>query len=300
MRKVLKWIGIVLAGLVGLVIVVAGTLFTIGTLRFNKTYNVQPAAVSIPEDAAAIGQGAYLYASSCSGCHGDNLSGKAILDDPAIGFIPASNLTAGLGGVGGRYSDIDYVRAIRHGIDADGKPLMIMPSKAYWYLSDEDLGAIVAYLKAAAPVDNDLGEKAIKPMARILVAVGAFGEVFAAEVLDHDAPRPPAPERGVTVEYGEYLVKTGDCSNCHGSALNGAQSAEPGAPFSPNLTPGGVLATWSEADFIETIRTGVTPYGRSLDGKYMPWEEYSRKTDDDLTAIFLYLRSLPAVETESK
>jgi len=63
------------------------------------------------------------------------------------------------------------VRAIRHGIGYDGKPLMIMPSKGYWYLSDEDLGAVIAFLKTAQPVDNVLGEKRIATLGRILAAV---------------------------------------------------------------------------------------------------------------------------------
>ena len=74
----------------------------------------------------------------------------------------------------------------------------------------------------------------------------------------------------------------------------GIRPPEPGSPFSTNLTPGGVLAIWTAADFIETMRTGVTPYGRQLDSSFMPYEDYSRLTNDDLTAMFLYLQSLPA------
>ena len=300
MKKVLKWIGIVLAGIVGIVIVAVIGLSVSANSRINKAYQVTPAAVNIPDDAAAIKRGAYIFSTSCAGCHGDDLAGTRFFDDPAIGTIPAPNLTSGQGGIGGTYSDTDFVRAIRHGVRADGAPLMIMPSKAYWYFSDEDLGAVIAYVKSASPLDNDLGEKDLKPMGRILLAIGAFGEVFAAEVLDHDGPRPSVPARGTTIEYGEYLINTSDCRSCHGETLAGAKSAEPGAPFSPNLTPDGVLSLWSAADFIETMRTGVTPYGRKLDVNFMPYEEYGRMTDDDLTAMFLYLQSLPTVGTSTK
>lgn len=300
MKKVLKWIGIVLVGLVGILILAVIGLSVSANSRINKTYEVTPAVVDIPDDIAAIDRGAYIFNTSCAGCHGDNLAGTRFFDDPAIGYIPAPNLTAGQGGIGGIYSDTDFVRAIRHGVNADGSPLMIMPSKAFWHFSDEDLGAVIAYLKSASPVDNDLGEKELKPLGRVLLAAGAFGDVFAAEVLDHDGPRPSAPARGVTAEYGEYLINTSDCRACHGTDLTGAKSSEPGAPFSPNLAPGGVLGIWSAADFIETMRTGLTPYGRELDGNFMPYEEYGRMTDDDLTAMFLYLQSLPAVETSTK
>lgn len=300
MKKVLKWIGIALSGLVGLLVLALIGLTISANNRLNKIYEVTPAAVNIPTDAATLERGKYIFDTSCAGCHGDNLAGTRFFDDPALGYIPAPNLTAGQGGIGGIYTDADFVRAIRHGLDAGGKPLMIMPSKAYWYFSDEDLGAVIAYVKSAAPVDNDWGEKALKPMGRILLAVGALGDVLAAEGLDHAGPRPAAPNRGLTAEYGEYLVNTGDCRACHGEVLSGGTSLEPGAPFSPNLTPGGVLASWSAAEFIETLRTGITPYGRRLDANFMPYEEYGRLTDEDLTAMFLYLQSLPAMDTATK
>lgn len=297
MKKALKWIGISIGSLIAIVVLAAVGLSLSANARMDKTYDVEPAVVDIPGDAAAIERGAYIYSASCAGCHGKNLAGTEFFNDPALGYIPAPNLTAGQGGIGGTYSGTDFVRAIRHGVAADEKPLMIMPSRAYWHFSDEDLGAVIAFLQASAPVDNDLGEKNLKPVGRILLAAGAFGEVFAAEVLDHTAPRPATPERGVTAAYGEYLVNTGDCRACHGETLSGGQSAEPGAPASPDLTPDGVLAIWSEAGFIETMRTGVTPYGRQLDSKFMPYEGYGHMTDDDLTAMFLFLQSLSSQDT---
>jgi mono/diheme cytochrome c family protein len=300
MKKVFKWIGIILGVLVLLVLVIAGSLFIKGSSQLSKTYQVQPVAITIPDDGSSIARGAYIYQVSCAGCHGDDLGGKVILDDPAIGYLPAPNLTAGQGGIGSYYSDTDFARAIRHGVDAEGQGLLIMPSKAYWHFSEEDLSAIIAYVKTAPPVDNDLGRKSTSPLAKIMLAVGAFGEAFAAEVLDHDAPLAAAPERGVTAVYGEYLVNTGDCRNCHGPELAGAQSPEPGAPYSPNLTPASVLAIWTADDFIETMHTGVTPYGRQLDPNFMPYEYYSRMNDQDLTAIFSYLQSLPTIETSPK
>ena len=271
-----------------------------GTSRLNKTYDIQPANVSIPEDAAAIERGAYIYSFSCAGCHGEDGSGYVVMDDPALGYIPGPNLTPGQGGAGSTFSEVDFVRAIRHGVDPDGKPLMIMSSRAYRYLSEADLGAIITYVQDFAAVDNDLGDKNLKPPGRILLALGAFGDILAAEVIDHDAPIPSSPAQGATVEYGEYLVKTGDCATCHGPNLAGMQGPEPGAPYSTNLTPGGVLAIWSAEEFIETMRSGTTPYGRELDPDFMPWKSVGKMTEDDMTAMFLYLQSLPAVESTTK
>jgi mono/diheme cytochrome c family protein len=300
MKKILKWIGIVIGGLVAIGAVAAIGLSFSANTRLNKTYTVQTASLAIPIEAAALERGAYIYSTSCAGCHGDDLAGTPFFNDPALGSIPAPNLTAGAGGIGAVYKDSDWVRAIRHGIDPQGKPLMIMPSQAFWHFSDEDLSSVIAYAKSAAPKDNPLGDKALKPMSRVLLAAGALGDVIPAEGIDHEATRSMAPTQGVTAPYGQYLVDTRDCRACHGAALAGGMSSEPGAPSSPDLTPGGVLAIWSASDFIETMRTGTTPYGRQLEPKFMPYQEYGRMTDEDLTAIFLYLQSLPATETPGK
>ncbi|RMH01649.1 MAG: hypothetical protein D6706_01575 [Chloroflexi bacterium] len=299
MRKILKWLGIILGSLIGLVLILAAVLITIGTSQLNKTYDIEPETIAIPTDSDTIARGQYIYSTTCASCHGDNLAGTSFFDDPALGNIPAPNLTAGNGGIGNTYTDADYVRAIRHGVRPDGTPLMIMPSNAFYYFSDEDLGAIIAYIKNATPQNQPWPAKRLSPMGRILLAAGAFGDVLHAETIDHTGPRPTAPAQGVTAVYGEYLVNTGDCRNCHGPDLTGQQPGEPGAPFAPNLTSSGHLADWSAEDFIAAMRTGQTPDGHEIDGDFMPWEHIGRMTDDDLTAMFLYLQSLPTTTTES-
>jgi mono/diheme cytochrome c family protein len=297
MQRILKRIGLILGTVLVVLIVVSGSLILIGGSRLNKQYDIQPDAVTISTDTAVIERGQYIYSVNCAGCHGDDHSGSAFIDDEALGKIPAPNLTAGQGGIGTVYHDSDYVRALRHGVDNEGKPLAVMPAQAFWYFSDEDLGAIIAYIKSVPPVDMDRGEKNISPLGRIFITVGALN-ILSTESIDHTGPRPQdAPERGITAVYGEYLVNTGDCRLCHGDALSGAHPPEPGAPFGPNLTPGGALGDWSEADFVETMRTGITPDNRKLDITFMPWEDIGRMTDDDLTAVYLYLHSLPTLET---
>ena len=91
---------------------------------------------------------------------------------------------------------------------------------------------------------------------------------------------------GVTVAYGKYLALS--CAACHGDDLAG--------DFGPNITPGGTSGKWSEADFIRTLRLGTTPDARKLDSEDMPWKSFARLTDDELKAIWLYLKSVPAVE----
>ncbi len=123
-----------------------------------------------------------------------------------------------------------------------------------------------------------------------MLGAGLFGDL-PAEAVSH-ATRVTAPERGVAKEYGEYLVNISGCSDCHGPQLNGGKSPDPAQTWiSPNLTPGGELASWTEEQFITALRMGITPSGRQLSAA-MP-QEYRNFYDDELQAIWLYLQSLP-------
>jgi hypothetical protein len=82
---------------------------------------------------------------------------------------------------------------------------------------------------------------------------------------------------------------------CHGSELAGAPPLDEGMPPGPNITSGGEVSGWSEADFIQTMRTGIDPQGEKLDSDFMPWNVYANLTDDELKSLWLYIQSLPAV-----
>lgn len=293
-RKTLKWIGIGLGGLIGLLAVVFVVLLVIGGAQANKRYDISVKTISIPTDAAAIQHGEHLAVIYiCTDCHMENLSGELSFEIPGMLSIPTPNLTSGAGGVGSFFTDEDWVRAIRHGVGHDGRALFIMPSNSFYYISDEDLGALIAYLKSLPPVDNQMAGRKIDLVGQMMMAAGMMPPL-AVDRIDHTAPPPTAPEPGVTVEYGKYLSYT--CMECHGANLNGAPFGPPGAEVpTPNLTPGGELASWSEDEFFSTLRTGVTPRGYQLNEE-MPWKSYGRMTDDELKALWLYLQSLPALE----
>ena len=255
----------------------------------------------MPTDDQAIERGRHFVeaVALCQECHGDDLSGEDKLEEDLLfGTYSPRNLTPGQGGIGGTFSDIDYVRAIRHGIGKDDKALVIMPSEFFNKISDSDLGDIIAFLKNLPPVDNEVPETSLGPLGRIFTVLES--SLLPATLIDHEAPRPAEPVPGVTVEYGKYMAFV--CSLCHGDALSGGSvpGDEPDAPPAPNLTPGGGLARWSEADFINTLRTGNTPDGRQLDSENMPWEFFRKMTDDELKAIWMYLQSLPAKEFKEK
>jgi mono/diheme cytochrome c family protein len=165
--------------------------------------------------------------------------------------------------------------------------------KANHYLGDEDLGALIAYLKGIPPVDNSLPERRIEPLGILMFGAGLFPPL-AADQIDHAQQISAPPQPSATAAYGQYLSRT--CMECHGVNFNGALFGPPGEEiFTPNLTPGGELAFWSEQEFLTTIRTGRTPSGRQLK-EDMPWKYFSQMTDEEIRAVWLYLQSLPKLE----
>lgn len=287
MKKILKWIGIVLGGLVILVILAAVVLSFVGNARLSKTRDVQAETITIPTDEAALARGEHLVTIICSGCHGADLTGTPMMEDPAVGAIYAANIT----GLSEIMTDADLVRAIRHGVDTDGRQLVIMPSEAFIHFSAEDLGAVITYLKTVPRVGSDRPKPKLAFMGRILLAAGMFGQVFPAEYIDHNQPFPTMPTIGANLEYGEYVGRF--CTACHGEGLGGGQPPDPNSPPAPNLTPSGRLALYSEDSFIQTLRTGVTPYDYKLDPDFMPWKEFGQLDDDELKGLWMYLHSLP-------
>lgn len=293
MRRALKWIGIVLGSLIGLVLIAGVVMYLMGNARLNKTYDFPPSNIVVPTDEASIAFGKHRAETLCQGCHGADMGGIInFFDGGPLGTLDSANLTTGEGGVGGDYTAEDFVRAIRHGIDENGKPIFMPAVVSTAFLSDEDLGSIIAYLQTLPPVDRQTQGQKFSALGKILLTAGLFGKL-PVETVSHDVTV-AAPPRGVSAEYGRYMVDTHDCRICHGAELNGGKHADPTIDrISPNLTPGGELAFWSEEDFMNSIRNGVTPSGHELDPKLMPWKEYSAMSDDELKAIYLYLQSLP-------
>ena len=299
MKKFFKWVGIVLGGFVGLIVIALVVIYVVSQSRLTHVYQIAEEPISIPTDTASIEKGRHIFQfRGCEACHGENLEGTVYLDDPAVGKVISSNLTTGNGGVGSAMSDSDWARAIRHGVRPNGTGYLFMPSTEFYFLSDEDLGAVIAYIKSVPPVDSSLPASEISFTGRIVMTLVKGITFIPAELIPHDAARPTAPEVGTTPEYGEYLTQS--CKVCHGLTMSGG--VIPGFPSTwppaPNITFGGgsALPTWTEDEFINTIRTGKTPEGKELRAEFMPWNSYKFMSDDELKAVFLYLESLPRLE----
>jgi len=142
----MKWTVIVFGGLIGLVLVAGAALYPSGVKKLSQTYaDIPVETVTIPSDPEAVARGKHVAIIwGCTKCHGEDLSGSLLTNDAILGKIPAANLTAGKGGIGGSYSDTDWVRAIRHGVKPDGRGEAFMNN--YSTLSDRDLGELIAGL----------------------------------------------------------------------------------------------------------------------------------------------------------
>ena len=276
MKKILKWTTIALVVLIGLTLLASAALYSSGMEKLARTYpNIMVEQVKVSTDAIARGKHiANVWA--CTRCHGDNLGGTLIKNDPIEGFvpilgtIPASNLTSGKGGIAKSYTDADWVRAIRHGVKPNSHVEVFMYD--YSTMSDRDLGDLIGYLKQIPPVNSDQPTVRYGPILPIFPVVGLFTP--AAELIDHSAPRPADPVPGATKEYGKYLSAL--CTACHGTNL---------------VAP--LRGKWNQEDFVRSVRTGVLPNGTQI-GRAMPPSIYGEMNDTELTALWLYLQNPPS------
>jgi cytochrome c553 len=292
----MKLIKKALLGLVSVIVLLIAVVYGVSEARLRKTYDVAAAtSLHITRDPAQVARGQHLVTAvaKCVDCHNEDMGGKKFIDAGPLGVVYASNLTTGRGGALAGYTDAQIEAAIRHGVRPNGRGIFVMPSDEYQNLSDEDVSAIIAYLRTLAPVDREHGTSHLGPLGRALYAAGQL-PFIPAEGMDHAATRPATPPAGPTREYGQYLVSVGGCRGCHGPNLVGGPSHEPGAPDAANITPAGPIGQWSEADFTRAIRTGTRPDGSKIKD-FMPWRSMSRHTDDELHAIWLYLQTVPPV-----
>ena len=259
-------------------------------------------------------RGRYLFTalSGCVDCHSPhdltqpdhpvqaNIqgSGEIMPFDDLPGRVVAPNLTSDPQTGAGNWTDDQLARAIREGIGHDGRALFpMMPYENYRAMSDEDLASVVVYMRSLPPVRHEL------PATEI---------IFPVKYLIRSVPQPVAapvnaPDRANRLQYGAYLVNIAGCGDCHtpmdrgqplpgmefagGQVFNGAW----GRTVSANITPDASgIGYYDEALFIQSVRTGYVK-ARKLDA-LMPVEQYSGLAEDDLKAMFTYLRTVKPVQ----
>jgi mono/diheme cytochrome c family protein len=218
--------------------------------------------------------------------------------DTDIPFVVAPNISPDKETGAGTWDDKTFVRALREGVGHDGRRLFpLMPYMNFRKMSDEDLASVVAYVRSITPVSNKLPKTVLPDEVKNALPPH---EPITAPV--------PAPDMSDPIKRGAYLVTLGNCASCHtpsdqqGRPLPGLDFAGGfalkgpwGEVSSANLTPDSSgIPYYDEALFIETMRTGQVK-ARKLNS-IMPWSYFGKMTDDDLKAIFAYLRTLKPVK----
>jgi mono/diheme cytochrome c family protein len=301
-----------LVGFVVLVAVIfAAAAFYIASrqnLRFDHTPYPH---LAFNSDSATIARGHYIVRvmAPCAACHGDPnqyqayqagdetpLSGGHKFPIPPGNFY-VRNITPDAETGVGNFGDSTIARALRYGVGHDGRALL--PFMEMQGLSDEDLAAVVAYLKSQPPVHNVVPNHEYNLLGKVVKAT-----VLANPVGPHATP-PAVTPHGPTVENGKYIVESvALCGACHtqrdmstgaftGQMFAGNSSFEdemmPGRTWHPpNITSGGRLASLSEDQFIARFRAG-----RAIPGSPMPWQAFQKLEEDDLRAIYRFLMTVP-------
>jgi mono/diheme cytochrome c family protein len=302
----------------GFLAAAAGGLVAYVELAWDSPVSRPVVQMSAPRDPDTLARGKYLYEDSmlCWGCHGslgghssgEPQSGGHEFDmtaiGPGFGYVYSRNLTPDAETGIGAWSDAEVVRAIREGLTRTGRVIFpVMAYPFYHRLSDRDALALVAYLRSLP------AERRVVPPRRLSFAARAL--LALAMIRPEPAITGPvvAPARAATVEYGEYVAwAASGCAECHSprSPRDGSVDASrplagglfpfPEEGFSAtgaNLTPdvGTGIGRWTEDQFRTALRTGRRPNGTVI-LPFMPWPRYSLWSDEELQAVWLYLRSL--------
>ena len=296
-----RWIKVSGALLVGIVVCAGAALAfanQLGERKLHRRIALQPAEVPFASSSTSVERGRYLFMSrGCSECHGASGAGHDVINDGKGMLIHAPNITPGPGGVVSAYRPVDWVRTIRHGVKPSGEPLLVMPSEDYNRLTDDDLAALVAFVRQLPPAE---GRGSIVQFPLVVKALYGAGMIRdAAEKIDHALPPSKPVAEGVTPEHGAYVANA--CIGCHGAALSGGKipGTPPDWPPAANLTPAadGALARYPDAKaFTTMLRTGKRPDGSAV-SPVMPFAALKEMSDTDVQAVYLHLKRLPAVPT---
>lgn len=305
-KKIAKWTGIIL-----LFIIVALTALTATRqdLRFEAPYP----DIKASTDSVVIARGKHVVYSMahCIDCHSnentDSLQQLGI--EPAmsggrkfaipLGDIYSRNITSDMETGIGKLTDAELARTLYYGVDSKGRAMIdFMP---YHNVSEEDMTAIISYLRTLKPVKNKVPENEYNAMGKLLKAfllkpVGPKGSI------------PKTVVKDTSAVYGSYIVNNvANCAGCHtqrgptgelvGEHLAGGNPfSEPGLDTltPPNLTPHteSRMYGWSKQHFIDRVRMG-----KLIKHSHMPWNSYKKMTDDELTAVYNYLQSVKPAPT---
>jgi mono/diheme cytochrome c family protein len=312
MKRLLKYVVRAAATVAALALLLVAVVL----VRANRTFDAPYPEIHASTDPAVIARGSYLVygAAHCVNCHTSGKAQEAAKEGATplltgglefklgVGKVYTPNLTPDKETGIGRYSDAELARVLRHGVMPNGRAAL--PFMEFQHLSDEDLVAVLSFLRSQKPVRNEIPRNEFNLLGKALLAF-VFEPVGPART-----PPKVTPAHEATVARGEYMATSvAGCAACHtkrnmldGSYVNarfsggnqfGIEGDNAHVLITPNLTPSkhGRITDWDEERFVGRFGAGV-----GLKGTHMPWRQYQRMTETDKRAIYRYLRSLKPVD----
>ena len=277
MRRVLRILGYAGLSLVAVVLVAYGVLYTISAVKLRRTYALTPHTIRVPHDSVSISEGGrFAKIRGCTTCHGRMLEGQTLFDRRLVGRLAAPNLTQAVR----KYSDAELEGIIRQGVRPNGRSVIDMPSGMFAPLSDQDLGAIISYLRALPVREGHTDGVRFGPLAHVFFALGrlppAATEAKRAAELTKIYPAPSDSNW-----TGAYLARTA-CTQCHGLDLRGDPSGKP-----PDLKIAGLYPLDA---FTHLMRTGKAPGEREVGQmSQVARRRFSGFTDAEIALLHDYL-----------
>jgi mono/diheme cytochrome c family protein len=251
--KIAKLALVVLGAAAGTAVLAYGTIWGLGERIIARKNETPPLTISASDDPATIKEGERLSnVAGCLGCHGEGMNGKLFGEAPFIYRSVSANAPR----LAKTYSDEDFARAIRHGVRKNGRSVIGMPSPAFYDMRDEDLVAIISFIRTL----TDRGEKLPKSGTFILGRLELIQGLFPPEAstIDHQRARREY-DFSIPEQRGEYLARIA-CSECHGLDFKGAPSFE-GEKGPPDLA---IAAAYTPEQFAHLMITGEPVGGREL------------------------------------
>jgi mono/diheme cytochrome c family protein len=286
----------------------------------------EPSKIKVESTPARLARGKYIYevVADCGGCHserdwkkfgapvlaGKNGSGSVFAKEAGLpGLVAPPNISQDTEHGLGSWTDGEVLRAVREGVSRDGRALFpMMPYQSYAKMCDEDAHSLVAYLRTLPAV------KHVVPATKI---------DFPVNVLMKSAPQPLAgpvgePDHSNQVAYGRYLVTVSGCEVCHtrmergepvpGMSFAGGEVFRAGGmeAVSANLTQDVEtgIGSWTEQRFLEKFmgyrnftETNL-PDMVQANFTVMPWLGFRQLSEEDLKAVFAYLRTVKPIRNK--
>jgi mono/diheme cytochrome c family protein len=283
----LRWAKRLLAGLLVIVVIAVGAVYIQSNRIINRRYAFHEHPIALPTDSVSLVQGYRFAKMHCFGCHGDSLQGNAaFFDEPNIARLVSANIPKALTTL----TNAELAGLLRSGVRKDGTSPFVMPPRGFYHISDQDLGALIAYLRSLPVPQNDLPPNSYRILGRVGLVMGQMRT--AAADFDTTQERVGQDPAWATARHGEYLARL-TCSGCHGSRLTGDPAPEGGTTPSPALIQ---ALGYSLEEFRPLLRTG-TP--REAGKQLGMMRDAARRmlnqlSDEEIGQIYAYLKTMPA------